>query len=326
LAGNRRIRGDLQPAGLQDWLALHLAVRLGRLDRLKWVKAVRQALVSRIAREPSAVRFATPYGFDLMLPVADQGMLIMALATAHLHPRIREVLEASIRPGDIVIDGGSNVGFFSLLAAVFLKGSGQVVAFEPEPSAFRLLRQNVERNGFQSIVRLEEKALTNSNGFFEFSVVPDEPMRSSLVAEAGPMGRAIRVLGVRLDDYVKTQDLKSVDIIKLDLEGAEPLALSGMEKSLLTARLLVFEINGPLLKQMGVEPLDLVLKVSELGSFKQISFVDEQENRAYPWNVENFKLVLRDRGILDIVCTKDEIHLPSWPEGSRCTDQRIVPI
>ena len=87
MSDNQHLRGDLQPASLQDWLAVHFAVRLARFDRLKWVKEMRQAIVSRIAREQSAIRFAKPYGFDLLLPSADQGTLIMALGRARLHPR-----------------------------------------------------------------------------------------------------------------------------------------------------------------------------------------------------------------------------------------------
>jgi len=316
LEDNQHFRGDLQPASLQDWLAVHLAVRLARFDRLEWVKEMRQAVVSRIAREESAIRFATPYGFDLLLPSADQGTLIMALGKARLHPRVREILEATIRPGDIVIDGGSNVGFFSLLAARLLDGRGQVISFEPDPSTFGLLRQNVEYNGLQSIVRMEEKALTNSDGTFEFAVLPHEPMRNSLFAKPGPAGKTIRVSGVRLDDYIQANDLQSVDIIKLDLEGAEPFALAGMAKSLITARLLVFEVNGPLLNQLGVEPLELVRRIVEQGSFKQISFVDEQENRTYAWNPEHFQLVLRDREIVDVLCAKNEFRRPSATNAS----------
>jgi FkbM family methyltransferase len=316
LGDKQHLRGDLHPASLQDWLAVHLAVRLARFDRLMWVKQMRQAVVSRIAREQSAIRFATPYGFELLLPSADQGTLIMALGEARLHPRVREILEATIRPGDIVVDGGSNVGFFSLLAARLLDGKGQVISFEPDPSTFGLLRQNVEYNGLQSIVRLEQKALTSSDSTFEFAVVPHEPMRSSMFVNPGTTGKMIRVSGVRLDDYIEAHSLPSVDVIKLDLEGAEPFALAAMAKSLLTARLLVFEVNGPLLNQLGVEPLDLVRRVAELGSFKQISFVDEQENRTYAWNPEHFQMVLREREIVDILCTKNEIRRPSATDAS----------
>ena len=130
----------------------------------------------------------------------------------------------NIRPGDVVIDGGSNVGFFSMLAATFLKGSGRVISFEPDPNTFGMLRKNVENNGFESMVRLEEKALTDQNGTFEFAVSPHEPLRSSLFVSAGPTGKTIRVSGVRLDDYITAHGLRSVDVIKLDLEGAEPFA------------------------------------------------------------------------------------------------------
>lgn len=324
MADTERLRGDLTPAGLQDWLAVHLAVRAARIDRLKWVQEIRRAIVSSVARDRSAIRFKTPYGFDLLLPSRDQGTLVMALGNASLHPRVREALEANIRPGDVVIDGGSNVGFFSMLSATLLQGSGRVISFEPDPNTFGLLRKNVENNGFESMVRLEEKALTDQNGTFEFAVSPHEPLRSSLFVSAGPTGKTIRVSGVRLDDYITAHGVRSVDVIKLDLEGAEPFALNGMEKSLLATRLLVFEVNGPILRQLGIEPLDLVRGVAERGLFRQISFIDEKENRVYAWDAEHFKSVLDDREIIDILCIKDRVCQASkvdhsgWPiEGAK---------
>jgi FkbM family methyltransferase len=66
-----------------------------------------------------------------------------------------------LRPGDVVIDIGANQGFFSCYAA----SKGAIAyAFEPYPESFGRLRDNIERNGFSSSVKLSQVAVSSSNG------------------------------------------------------------------------------------------------------------------------------------------------------------------
>lgn len=128
----------------------------------------------------------------------------------------------------------------------------------------------------------------------------------------------LAVSRMRLDDRLEAHDSLSADITKLNLEGAERLALAGMAISLQNARLRAFEVNGPRLNQAGLGPLDLVRSIVERGSFKQISFVDEQQNQTYASNSNEFQQVFTNREILGVLGTKYEICRPSAINASIC--------
>jgi hypothetical protein len=173
---------NCRPATLRDWLTAHSRVRLGRLDRFEAVRNIRDGLVKLLARGGTSVRFNTEYEFEILLPAYSPGIIIMALRGILFHATLLEVASRAIRPGDIVIDGGSNVGFFALLAATRLRSQGRVVAFEPAPETFSLLVQNIRLNGFGNIIRAEQMALTDREGSFDFAFNSEEPMLSSLVS------------------------------------------------------------------------------------------------------------------------------------------------
>jgi FkbM family methyltransferase len=295
---------DCRPASVRDWLAAHARVRLGRFDRFTVVRATRDLLVRLVAREGSAILFLTPYGFQILLPATYTSLIIMALDGVLFHPALLELSRRVIRAGDIVVDGGSNVGFFALLAARLLGKNGRVFAFEPDPESFLLLRRNVESNGLLGTVQLEERALTDANGSFDFSVAVQEPMLSSLVARAQVDSRVIRVHGVRLDDYFVMNGIEKADVIKLDLEGAEPLALEGMTSALATARLIIFEVNEPQLAGVGVDPVELITRTAVTGAFDTVLFIDERTNQIREWDADNFREALHAYKYVNVLCVR----------------------
>ncbi len=304
LAEPRNGHTQCWPANFRDWLAAHCVVRFGRLDRYDAVRATRSSLAGSLAHGGSLVEFATPYGFTAFLPYRDKNIILMALNGMMFHRKVIDLFLAVIRPGDIVVDGGSNIGFFSLLAASLLKGSGRVFSFEPDPDIFSVLEKNVERNGFLPVVRLEEKALTNATGNYDFNLVVGEPMLNSLIPRTDAQTKTVRVSGVRLDDYLAGSGQHKVDLIKLDLEGAEPMALDGMRASLRTARVAIFEINEPQLVQMNVEPVALIDQTVKAGDFDSVLFIDEQRERFCQWDPADFLQVLHDYKFVNVVCAK----------------------
>ena len=295
---------DCRPASMRDWLAAQARVRLGRLDRFALVRAARDLLVRFLARKGSAILFLTPYGFQILLPATYTSLIIMALDGVLFHPALLELSRRVIRSGNVVVDGGSNVGFFALLAGRLLEKKGQVFAFEPDPESFLLLRRNVESNGLTGAVRLEQSALTDANGSFDFSVAVQEPMLSSLVGRAQVDSRVIRVQGVRLDDYFAMHGIEKADVIKLDLEGAEPLALDGMTSTLATARLIIFEVNEPQLAGIGIDPVALITRTALRGAFDTILFIDERTNQICEWDPDNFREALHAYKYVNVLCVR----------------------
>lgn len=292
------------PSTQRDWVAAQSRVRLGRLDRFSIMRNLRNFIVSLIARDRSFIQFDTASGFEILLPASYRSMLIMALNGVLFHRTLIEVTSRIIRSGDVVIDGGSNVGFFALLAATKLQGSGCVIAFEPDPDTFSLLQENIRRNGFESTVRAERIALTDREGTFDFAVNSEEPMLSSLISAKTGLGGNVLARAVTLDSFLAARGLQRADIIKLDLEGAEPMALEGARATLPTARMLIFEANQPHLNQLGVDPVGLVEQTATAGEFDTVFFIDERSEKICPWEPDHFKEALYNYKFINVACTR----------------------
>lgn len=124
-----------------------------------------------------------------------------------------------LRPGAVFYDVGANAGFYSLLAAV-LVAPGPVYAFEPLPANAAYLRKHLELNRIQN-VKLFELALSDHVGTAPFAAEETRAM-----GKLGPRG-ILTVQSSTLDALIQEQRLAPPDFIKMDIEGAEFLALLG---------------------------------------------------------------------------------------------------
>jgi FkbM family methyltransferase len=142
-----------------------------------------------------------------------------------------------LRPGNVVLDVGANHGFYSLIAATRIAPGGHVYAFEPSKGFYDLIKASVSVNGLDKVVSVSNLALGESNG--EVTLAFDRQWSGGAhleiaVAEgaksAGQAGlERETVTCVSLDDYLG-EKIEKIDIIKMDIEGAEGLALNGMRK------------------------------------------------------------------------------------------------
>lgn len=150
-------------------------------------------------------------------------------------PQLSALFRRYLRPGDVCLDIGANIGYFTLLAASRVGRSGQVHSFEPTPTTFKALQHNVALNGFTQVT-LNQLALSNVSGPIQLWVGKD--IDSGLVS----MRRTTEVLtetiagqAITLDEYLAKHAVGKIRLMKLDIEGAEWLALRGAEQMLATA-------------------------------------------------------------------------------------------
>lgn len=146
-------------------------------------------------------------------------------------PEVVDAVSRVVRPGMRVIDIGAHGGFYALLLAKLVGASGTVVAFEPLPANFRMLKENVAMNALSNVT-IERSAVCDHSGQFELEV-PDVDAG----ALAGPMEdsektKAMTVSCVSLDDYFSLQRVQT-DFIKMDVEGAEGDVLDGAKDTLM---------------------------------------------------------------------------------------------
>ena len=175
------------------------------------------------------------------------------------------VFESLLRPDSVIVDVGANIGFYSLLAASRLR-SGVVHSFEPVPVNVERMQRNIVLNGFDNIVH-NPQGVAGQPGqatlYVPANDIYDIPNYRSTNAASLHQGLAPTTTEevielITLDDYVQQQHLTQVDLIKIDVEGAEPGVLEGARA--LLARFhpqVLMEINTRALKQGGKTPADI---------------------------------------------------------------------
>lgn len=148
-------------------------------------------------------------------------------------------------PNPVIIDGGAHIGL-STLYFKHLYPQAQIVAFEPNPLTFALLEKNVEQNHLENVT-LHQKALSKHNGEAQFFM--DETdwqwlSTSSLIEHAWngqQKTKSLKVEATRLDQYLS--DYKQIDLLKLDIEGAETQVLMSIRDQLPKIKNLIFEFH-----------------------------------------------------------------------------------
>ena len=140
-------------------------------------------------------------------------------------------LEGFISSTSICVDVGANIGYFTLLMGK-VACQGKVYAFEPIPLNASLLRASVELNGFENI-EIVESAVGALDGKISFSQSTDSAYSSIRDTERKPVEREISVSMTTMDTYVCHHRIQSIDVLKIDVEGAEGLVLEG-SKALLS--------------------------------------------------------------------------------------------
>lgn len=143
---------------------------------------------------------------------------------------VTRLIESLVAPGMVFFDVGANAGFFSLLASTKCE---QVYAFEPLPSNLRRLGRNLESNGLKN-VEVVEKAVGGRDGSATL-YVPESDNSGLASLDASVGGKSIEVPVITLDDFVRERELKRVDVMKIDIEGAEAMAFEGATKLLSAA-------------------------------------------------------------------------------------------
>jgi FkbM family methyltransferase len=142
-------------------------------------------------------------------------------------PGVARLLTTLARERRVIVEAGANIGYYTLLMAMAQPEGGVVHSFEPRPEVFVRLSQNVSLNSLTS-VHLNDAAISDVSGRATL-YLPDSGNRemASLDRTFAPSTRSVAVRTVRLDEYCASNRL-AIDLLKLDVEGAEVRALEGL--------------------------------------------------------------------------------------------------
>jgi FkbM family methyltransferase len=184
-------------------------------------------------------------------------------------PMISDWIAGHVRPGDIVVDVGANVGYHTLLAASLVGPAGSVVSFEPEPSIVDHLRRNVAANGFSNVT-IVPKAVGGEPGattiFRSSSANSGESSTIDRWNGAGAAG--IEVERVRIGDEIAESRWSRIRLVKIDAEGDELAVLTGAApvlEAMPGGSAVVIEISPVYLAERGISGEQVVACLAALG-------------------------------------------------------------
>jgi FkbM family methyltransferase len=241
---------DPEPAGLRHWSS---ALASG-LPRQEFLRAMLTSAEFR--RQMIAEDTLTKYrDVDLIIPIQKQQFRVPASDTSlvpHLlahrcwEPHILGWLTRTLQRTDVFIDVGANIGYFTVLCAPLVE---RVLAFEPTSASYEYCKANVALNGLNN-VELQRVGLWHEEAMLHVKH-DDSSLMTAAVDLDGAAPQTIRVTS--LDGLLRHRaDLSRLDVIKMDIEGAELAALTGMQETLARFRpSIVMELNRPALAACG---------------------------------------------------------------------------
>lgn len=138
-----------------------------------------------------------------------------------------------VSEGDLVIDAGANEGILSLIYSRKVTSTGNVFAFEPDKINIKIFNNNLSLNKNTSNIRLLEKGLWNKTDSIEF--YESGTVGSSVFYQKNKWIKKF-ISTISIDDFVASEKINKLDFIKMDIEGAEIMALEGARNTIITLK------------------------------------------------------------------------------------------
>lgn len=134
-----------------------------------------------------------------------------------------------LKPGMTFVDIGAHIGYYSLLASRKVGINGKVFSFEPDPRNYVLLVSNIFANNCTNVIPIQ-KAVADYTGTSKFFVAPYSVSHSLYKDVSIPTLSILEIEVISLDDYFRQLNWPSINLVKMDIEGAEISALRGMKE------------------------------------------------------------------------------------------------
>jgi FkbM family methyltransferase len=176
-------------------------------------------------------------GHRVYVDTRDASIASHLMLEGRWEPWVENILVPAIKPGMRFVDIGANFGYFTLLGAEMVGVSGHVYSFEANPLIFQKLVKSVSVNGFSERISLFNVAVHDESSPMEILFRHDASGGgcTDIAKGARPaLGEVFPVQGEPLDTLLA--DIPKVDVIKIDVEGAEPKVLAGAKNLIARSR------------------------------------------------------------------------------------------
>ena len=238
------------------------------LAQLNRIEQYASASARRVAVNcgPGEILVRSEVGY-ILCSSTDPAVLACLLEAGELEPGTRLLIQCFLKPGDVFIDVGANLGMHTLAAAHAMRGRGRIIAFEPFETTQRLLAKSIWMNGFSELVEIHQAAVSNHDGHQMLFLGPTSGHNSlyNLAPASTQSPQSVEVPLVRLDSVVPPDT--HIDLIKIDVEGAE-LEVLESAKAIIAANpsiALIVEFGFSHLARTGHTTKDWLAAFQDLG-------------------------------------------------------------
>lgn len=211
-------------------------------------------------KSEASIHMKWQHGLELNLWLGNDVSKQLFIAGCY-EPNETAFVNSFLKPGMAFLDAGANEGLYTLLASRLVGPSGQVWAFEPSEREFMRLQQNLSLNQISN-VRPLRVALADVNGEIELTVAEDAHAGQNTLGSFSYPIQSLRKEKVsvrRLDDLFSEERINRLDMMKLDVEGAEAHLIAGAHKLLRKLRpVVLFEASETALQNMGSSSTQLL--------------------------------------------------------------------
>jgi FkbM family methyltransferase len=208
---------------------------------------------------------ATRWGAKMLVDTRDAMVAPWLVLDGLWESHVTEWLQRTLGPGQVFVDVGANIGYFTLLGAVLVGPEGRCVAVEAHPRLAELLQRNVIINGCHGHTTTWQRAAWSETTDLKLHMRQNFASNSSVgsvgsdaLARLGDTEEIVEVRAVALDELLA--DIPHVDLIKVDVEGAEVHVFTGLARTLDAnpAITVMFEWSPAQIADVGDDPGALV--------------------------------------------------------------------
>ena len=179
-----------------------------------------------------------------------------------------KLFKKKIDPGMTIIDIGAHIGYFTRLFSKLAGKNGKIYAFEADDENFSLLKENTSS---LKNAQIFNKIISDKTGLMFLFKIKGCSGGHSIIKNP-ESHKSIEIPSITIDDFIAEKGIKNVDIIKIDIEGAEPLAFLGMKKTIEKSKKMkiLMEFNPKALESGNVIPMEFLEECSHSFDFFQI--------------------------------------------------------
>lgn len=208
------------------------------------------------------------------------------------------VNNVTLLKGDVLLDIGANIGWYSVLFSRLANNDNQIFAFEPDPLNSTLLNHNLEINEAKSVTVIQA-AVAESTGKAKLYQYNSNNLGKHSMLESSDQ-TSVNVDTVGLDEFFSDIGLedRKVRVLKIDVEGYEYFALKSGKEILKRCQIILCEYSPDIMRRHNISPGALLELIFDAG--------------LYPWELNHGKLkkysksdLLSINGVVDVIWTRD---------------------